>query len=49
MYLTIAAIPITIVLLFLAAYWVRREVMGGMVAIVVRFRQPSFFSFERKG
>lgn len=36
LYLTIAAIPITIVLLFLAGYWVRREVMSGMVCIIVR-------------
>lgn len=34
-YLTIAAIPITIILLFLAAYWAKRETVAGMVCIIV--------------
>ena len=33
--LTIAAIPVTIVLLILAAYWTRRESVLGMLLIIV--------------
>lgn len=35
-YLTIAAVPITILLLVLAAYWTRKENIIGMIAIIVR-------------
>lgn len=34
-YLTIAAIPITIILLLLAAYWTQKENVLGMAAIIV--------------
>jgi hypothetical protein len=33
--LTIAAIPVTIAILFLAAYWTRKENRAGMLAIIV--------------
>lgn len=35
-YLTIAAVPITIILLLLAAYWTRKESVAGMICIIVR-------------
>lgn len=38
-YLTIAAVPITIALLFLAAFWTRRESVMGMIFIIVCRRQ----------
>jgi hypothetical protein len=41
-YLTIAAIPVTIVCLLLAAYWTRKESVFGMVCIIVSF----IFAFE---
>ena len=34
-YLTIAAIPVTILCLLLAAYWTRKESVIGMVCIIV--------------
>ena len=39
-YLTICAIPITIVLLFLAGYWTRKESVYGMGCIIVRNLVP---------
>jgi len=34
-YLTIAAIPITIILLLLAGYWTRKESVVGMILTIV--------------
>jgi hypothetical protein len=39
--LTIAAIPVTIVILFMAAFFTRRESKLGMAAIIVRFHECS--------
>ena len=33
--LTIGAIPVTIIILLLAAYWTRQESKSGMVAVIV--------------
>lgn len=46
-YLTIAAIPITIALLFLAAYFTRRESSPGQILIiVVYFAAMAYFIFK---
>lgn len=46
-YLTIAAVPITIALLFLAAYWTRRESVPGMIAIIgIYFAAMAYFMFK---
>ncbi|KAI9656537.1 MAG: hypothetical protein M1821_004744 [Bathelium mastoideum] len=46
-YLTIAAVPITIAALFLAAYWVRQENKAGMVAIIILyFAGLAYFLFK---
>ncbi|TKA59884.1 hypothetical protein B0A49_07148 [Cryomyces minteri] len=46
-YITIAAVPITIVLLLLAAFWTRREsVMGMMCIIMLYFAALAYFLFK---
>ncbi|KAK8239194.1 hypothetical protein HDK77DRAFT_428341 [Phyllosticta capitalensis] len=46
-YLTIAAVPITILLLVLAAYWTRKENIIGMIAIIViYFAALAYFLFK---
>ena len=40
--LTVAAIPITIVFLLLAALWARRENVFGMFIVIVRLLDPFF-------
>ncbi|KAL9049183.1 MAG: hypothetical protein Q9162_007355 [Coniocarpon cinnabarinum] len=45
--LTVAAIPVTIVLLFLAGFWTRRESIWGMLLIiVVYFGALAYFCFK---
>lgn len=39
-YLTIAAIPVTIVILLMAGLFTRKENTPGMLAIIVSFRNP---------
>lgn len=38
-YLTIIAVPVTIIILAFGAFFVRRETTTGMIAIIVSFRQ----------
>jgi len=46
-YLTIAALPITLVLLLLAAYWTRKEYVWGMVCvIIIYFAALAYFLFK---
>jgi NADH:ubiquinone oxidoreductase subunit 6 (subunit J) len=46
-YLTIAAVPVTIALLLLAAYWTRRESVPGMILIIiVYFAAMAYFMFK---
>jgi len=46
-YITIVAIPITIILLFLAAYWVRAESLIGMIfTIILYFAGMAYFLFK---
>ncbi|KAI9725628.1 MAG: hypothetical protein M1828_002913 [Chrysothrix sp. TS-e1954] len=46
-YLTIAAIPVTVILLLLAAYWARKEQVWGMVVIIlVYFAALAYFMFK---
>lgn len=46
-YLTIAAVPITIILLLLAAYWTQKENVLGMAAIItVYFGALAYFLFK---
>ncbi|KAF2091206.1 hypothetical protein K490DRAFT_34026 [Saccharata proteae CBS 121410] len=46
-YLTIAAVPITIILLLLAGYWTRRESVAGMIGtIVIYFAALAYFLFK---
>ncbi|KAF2758638.1 hypothetical protein EJ05DRAFT_360184 [Pseudovirgaria hyperparasitica] len=46
-WLTIAAIPVTIVLLMLAAYWTRKENTVGMIAIIIiYFAAMAYFLFK---
>lgn len=44
-WLTVAAVPIVIVILLLSGYWVRRENMPGMILVIVSF--SSLFSYLR--
>lgn len=45
--LTIAAIPVTIAILFLAAYWTRKENRAGMLAIItLYFAALAYFLFK---
>jgi hypothetical protein len=46
-YLTIAAIPVTILILLMAAYWTRRENAVGMLAIIVLYLAgAAYFIFK---
>lgn len=46
-YLTIAAIPVTILILFMAAYWTRRENVPGMIIIIILYLGGSaYFIFK---
>ena len=46
-YLTIVAIPITIGILLLAAFWTRREIFTGMVfTIILYFAAMAYFLFK---
>lgn len=46
-WLTVAAVPVTVILLFLAAYWTRREsVYGMLIIIVVYIAALAYFCFK---
>jgi len=46
-YLTIAAIPVTIIILAMASFWTRREIKFGMVfTIVLYFAGMAYFVFK---
>ncbi|KAF2454631.1 hypothetical protein BDY21DRAFT_290909 [Lineolata rhizophorae] len=46
-YLTIAAVPVTIIILMLAAYWTRRESVFGMICIIILyFGALAYFLFK---
>jgi len=46
-YLTIVALPVTLVLLLLAAYWTRKESVTGMICIIIiYFADLAYFLFK---